>query len=918
MPEATPSFHSLSAGDALKALSSSREGLAEEEASSRLKQYGPNILEKKAKRTLLNMFLDQFKNFVILLLIAAAIIAALVAYFTGEGEYIDSIAILAIVIINAIIGVYQEYKAGKAIEALRKLIQPKAKVIRNSHELEILTKDLVPGDMLVLHEGDKVPADARLIESHNLEIQEASLTGESVPVSKKADLILAEKTVVNERKNFVYMSTLVTKGEAKAVVCYTGEKTQIGRIANLVQTIEEELTPLQEKLEILGKQLGKLAIAATALVFIVGTGRAILGSGFHLEVAMEMFLIAVSLAVAAIPEGLPAVVTISLAIGVQRMAKRNSIIRRLAAAEGLGSSTVICSDKTGTLTKNEMTVRKIFTNLKAYEVTGQGYEIGGKYLNESKKEFVVLNEPHFRELLNTAILCNNAALTEHVGEMGIIGDPTEACLLVAAKKAGLDYFQEKKKRQKLDELTFDSNRKMMTAIYDEHEAGIIAYNKGAPEMVLEKCDTILINGKSEKLDKSAREKILEKNSEFAAGGLRVLGFALRTLKGGKRADFSIEEVEQHLTFVGLMAMMDPPRQEAKDAVAVCKRAGIRVVMITGDNALTAVAIAKELGMFDEKKDRLLQGKELEEMDEAELDGIVEEVAVYARVSPEHKLKIVTSLQRKGEVVAMTGDGVNDAPAIKKSDIGVAMGITGTDVAKESADMVITDDNFASIVSAVEEGRIIFDNILKSVKYLLSCNVGEVLVIFIAIMVGWQSPLIPIQILWMNLATDALPALALAADTKAQNIMSRKPRDPKSPVLTRQAMEKLAFLGLMITIFTLAMFWYQFEQEGIEKARTAAFSLIIFFQLFIALSWHAENQPLLKAGIFSNKFLIGAMVLGFITQFAIVQTGALEAVFKTVPMSLTEWAAIVAISASILFAEEAVKLIAKMRSTLLPH
>ncbi|HLC48356.1 MAG TPA: calcium-translocating P-type ATPase, SERCA-type [Candidatus Norongarragalinales archaeon] len=914
MPKESVSFHSLSAEGALKKLNSQKEGLSATEASGRLLKFGPNTLKERKKRSLLDMFIGEFKDFVILLLIAASIISAIASYFSPEPEYIDSIAIIAIVVINAIIGVYQEYKAGKAIEALRKLVTPKAKVLRMGAEIEIPTAGLVPGDIIILHEGDKVPADARLLEAHNLEIEEASLTGESEPSSKKADAVVPEKAVVNDWRNMVFMSTLVTKGEARAVVCFTGADTQIGKIADLVQTIEEEQTPLQEKLEALGKQLGKIAIAAVAMVFVVGVARAYLSVGLDFDKILSFFLIAVSLAVAAIPEGLPAVVTISLAIGVQRMAKRNSIIRRLPAAEGLGSATVICSDKTGTLTRNEMTVRRIFTNSRAYSVTGGGYDLAGDILSESGSKIDAGKEQNFQDLLHCALLCNNASLSGDGKNASIIGDPTEACLLVAGKKAGLDYLKEKKRRKKLDELTFDSTRKMMSVICDEEESGIVAYSKGAPEFVLEKSAFFMKDGRPERMDGPAKQLYLERNAEFASSGLRVLGFAMRLLKTRKRADFTIPEVESELVFLGLIAMMDPPRQEAKEAIAICKQAGIKTVMITGDNELTAKAIARELGIYEEGRNRAMTGRELEEIPDAEFSKIVQDISVYARVSPENKLKIVAGLKAKGEIVAMTGDGVNDAPAIKKSDIGVAMGITGTDVAKESADMVITDDNFASIVAAVEEGRVIFDNILKSVKYLISCNIGEVLIIFLAIMVGWDSPLLPIQILWMNLATDSLPALALAMDTKAVGIMKRKPRDPKMPVLTRNGLEKLAFIGVFMTILTLAMFWYQFETEGLAKARTAAFSLLVFFQLFIALSWHSDHDPLLKVGIFTNKYLLGAMLLGFASQILIVQTGALEAIFETVNMSAVEWVAVILISTSVLVAEEIVKYIAHRRGT----
>ncbi|MFH1750562.1 MAG: HAD-IC family P-type ATPase, partial [Candidatus Micrarchaeota archaeon] len=635
MPTEQVSFHSISAEKALAALKSSPDGLTSSDASARIAVYGPNILPERKKKSLFSMFIGEFKDFVILLLIAAAIISAIASYFSPEPEYIDSVAIIAIVIINAVIGVYQEFKAGKAIEALRKLVQPKAKVLRLGKEMEVNTSELVPGDIILLHEGDKVPADGRIIEAHNLELQEASLTGESHPVSKTPQVVLDAKVVVNERRNMVFMSTLVTKGSGKAVVCYTGEKTQIGRISDLVQTIESEETPLQIKLSGLGKQLGKLAIAAVGIVFIVGIGRAYVGNSLDFKTAMDFFLIAVSLAVAAIPEGLPAVVTISLAIGVQRMAKRNSIIRRLPAAEGLGSSTVICSDKTGTLTKNEMTVRRLYVNSQIYEVTGQGYVKDGKILDSSGKDLnVPKNGGALSEMLQAGVLCNNAALSGSDAGRSVIGDPTEACLLVLGEKAGIDYFEERKRHRKLEELSFDSSRKMMTAIFDEEEAGVIAYTKGAPEMVLEKCSSVLVNGKVVTLSVATKREILKKNADFASGGLRILGFALRQLKQGRKLKFTIPVVETDMVFLGLAAMMDPPREEVREAISLCKKAGIRAVMITGDNELTAKAIAAELGMFKEGVNRFLTGRQLEEMPDSEFDGIVESVTVYARVSPE--------------------------------------------------------------------------------------------------------------------------------------------------------------------------------------------------------------------------------------------------------------------------------------------
>jgi len=877
-------WHALSQERVLSELGSAARGLSEAQARERLAKFGRNELKEARRKGPLLMFLEQFTDFLILLLIAAALITAFL------GEWLDSAAIIAVVLLNAVFGFIQQYNAEKAIAALKKMVAPKARVLRDGIEKEIDTRELVPGDIIILDEGAKIPADSRLLDAIALECEESALTGESVPVRKEADAVLRKDQPVAEQENLIFLGTNVTHGRAKAIVVETGMNTQVGRIAKLVQELMAEQTPLQRKLEVLGKQLGTAALAAVAIIFVVGVGL----RGGNL---FEMFLIAVSLAVAAIPEGLPAVVTVTLALGVQRMAKRNAIIRKLPAVETLGAATVICTDKTGTLTKNEMTVREVFASEKRFDVAGRGYGLAGEFTSSGKRISPLRDEALFL-LMKTGVLCNNASLAIEADKKNasVLGDPTEGALLVLGWKAGLDFEELREENPFVSEIPFDSSRKMMSVLRKDG-GKIVSFVKGAPESVLAKSSKILKDGRESALSERDKKTLLEENKRMASQALRVLAFAFKKNATEKNA-------EQDLVFLGLVGMMDPPRPEAKEAVEACKSAGIRVIMITGDNRDTAIAVGRELGIL-EKGAEVLTGAELDEASDDELDAIVEKTAIYARVSPEHKLRIVNSLKRKGAIVAMTGDGVNDAPAIKRADVGVGMGLTGTDVTKEASDMVVTDDNFASIVNAVEEGRIVFDNIIKSVKYLVSCNIGELLTIFVAIMVGLKSPLVPVQILWMNLVTDSAPALALGLEKAEPGVMQRKPRDSRKEIIDKAALKKMLGIGALMAACTLAVFIF-FIPKGETYSRTAAFSTLVFLQLFFALASRSEMHTLSKLGAFSNKTFVWAFVGSVALQLVIIYSGAIAVLFKTVPLQAIDLLLILAVSSLGFFIPEGFK------------
>ncbi|MCM8779255.1 MAG: calcium-translocating P-type ATPase, SERCA-type, partial [Candidatus Omnitrophica bacterium] len=837
-----------------------RQGLSSQEARIRLDKYGPNQLKEKKGSSPLSIFFEQFRDFIVWVLIGAALVSGFLK------EWVDALAIIAIVILNAILGFIQEYRAEKSLAALKKLSSPTSKVIRDGQHSIISSSELVPGDLIELEAGDNIPADSRLIWlTSNFSSQEASLTGESTPVLKTT-LALEEKGItLADRANMVYRGTSVASGKARAVVVETGMHTELGKIAGLIAEIERESTPLQKKLEQFGKWIVYLCFILVGLVFLLEWLR-----GGEL---IEVFLTAVSLAVAAIPEGLPAVVTIALALGVQRMVKRHVLIRKLPSVETLGCATVICSDKTGTLTKNEMTVQAIYANGNLFKVTGVGYEPKGDFLLNDKpinpKEY-----PDLYKSLLCATLCNAAALVKNNDSYKIVGDPTEGAILTAAAKASLDKKTLEEQFPFVEEIPFDAERKKMTIVRKDKDK-LVAFVKGAPDILLNDCVQIEEKGQKRLMSSGDRGRILKVNSDLASQAMRVLAVGYRILDKAPEK-YEAKEIEKDLTFVGLIAMIDPPREEVKKAITECKEAGIKTVMITGDHKNTAVAIAKELGFF--KEDSLaLSGDELDKLSDERFFQEVERIPVYARVSPEHKLRIVRAWRKRNEIVAMTGDGVNDAPAVKEADIGVAMGITGTDVTKEVSDMVITDDNFASIVAAVEEGRGIYDNIKKFVHYLLSCNAGEILVMFISSLIGWPVPLLPIHILWVNLVTDGLPALALGVDPVDHNIMKRPPRKTDEAVVTKQRAFLMLGQGAFIAFCSLFAFSFVLfvEKGGIERARTAAFIVLACSQLFHSFNCRSLNESLFKIGVFTNKKLILATAVSFFLQMAVVYVPFLQ-------------------------------------------
>jgi len=895
------SFYNLSIQDAAKALDANIEtGLALSEAEKRLLKFGPNQLEEKKKISPWEIFFEQFKDFIIWILIAAAVVSGFL------GEWIDALAIIAIVILNAILGFIQEYRAEKSLAALKKLSSPTSKAIRDREHQIISSSTLVPGDLIELEAGDNIPADSRVIwHTSNFSALEASLTGESTPVAKTLHALEEKEVPLADRANMLYMGTSVTSGKAKALITETGMHTELGKIATMVQQIERETTPLQKKLEAFGKWIVYLCFALVALVFILGIMRG--------GKILDMFLTAVSLAVAAIPEGLPAVVTIALALGVQRMVKRHALIRKLPSVETLGCATVICSDKTGTLTKNEMTVQAVYATGIVFKVTGIGYEPSGEFLLGGE-EINSSQYPDLIKVLTQGVLCNGATLVKDNSGYKIIGDPTEGALLTCAAKAGILKEEKEEEFKFVDEIPFDSERKKMTVVRSFNNARLFAFVKGAPDILLKDCASIEENSNVRKLSEEDREKILKVNNDLANSAMRVLAIAYREVTPDEKIE--ADTIENNLIFSGLLAMIDPPREEVRFAISECKSAGIKTVMITGDHKNTAVAIARDLSFFKEGS-IALTGEELDRLSEDAFRNEIEKIPVYARVSPENKLRIVRAWRARHEVVAMTGDGVNDAPAVKEADIGVAMGITGTDVTKEVSDMVITDDNFASIVSAVEEGRGIYENIKKFIHYLLSCNAGEILVMFVSSLIGWPVPLLPIHILWVNLVTDGLPALALGVDPVDPNIMAKPPRPTNEPVVTKQRAILMLTQGAFIAFCSLLAFILVLfvEKEGIERARTAAFIVLACSQLFHSFNCRNMTESLFKIGIFTNKKLILANFVSFFLLMAVVYVPFFQKVFKTEPLGAFDWVLVIAISSFPLWAMEIVKLINRKRSFL---
>ena len=895
--EAIPA-HSLSDSDVLQAMGSDRAaGLSAEEVLRRRSLHGENALTEPPPTPMWLKLLGQFNELVIWILIVAAVISG------AMGEWADTAAILAIVLLNGVLGFIQEEKAERALAALQKLSAPMAKVIRNRVLQSIPARELVPGDRVELEAGDHIPADLRLLEVCSFRVQEAALTGESVPVGKDARSVLEVGTPLGDRRNMAYMGTIVAAGKASAVVTATGMRTELGRIASLLQEYEREPTPLQRRLTELGKVLVAVCLGIVAVIFVLEMLR-----GGSLP---DVFLRAVSLAVAAVPEGLPAVVTMALALGLQRMVRRNALVRKLPSVETLGSVTVICSDKTGTLTRNEMTVRVVVAGGERYDVTGTGYVPQGQFLKRPASDAPLSplaagepgevagipvdpgGEPDLAMALTIGARCNNAQVVprgDAEDAWTVFGDPTEGALVVLALKAGIE--SGGNNRHLLYEIPFDSQRKAMSVVVAEPEGGAIMYTKGAPEVVLSLCEAERLHGRVVPLVESRRAEILRLNAELAAGALRVLGLAYRPDPEAGSEGFR----EGGLIFVGLAGMLDPPREEVKAAVRRCFEAGIRPVMITGDHPATALAIARELHMA-RPGDAAVSGSELDRMSDDELAERVDQIPVYARVSAEHKLRVVEAWKRRGQIVAMTGDGVNDAPAVKAADIGIGMGITGTDVTKEASDMVLTDDNFASIVSAVEEGRGIFDNIQKFVRYLLTCNTGEVLFMFFAALAGWKAPLTAIQILWINLVTDGLPALALGMEPPEPGIMSRKPRPPREPVITLSRGIRILAQGALIAAAAAAGFHvvYAGQEQNLEAARTVAFCIMAFSQLAFSFACRSERFTLPQLGLFTNPYLIGANIISALLQLSVVMLPVAQKVFETSAHGIWQWEVLIVLS-----------------------
>jgi len=853
-------------GELFKTYQTSEKGLSNSEAELRLQSFGFNEIQVVKKNGFWRILLRQFSSALVIILLTALIISYLL------GEKVDAGIIAIIVIINALLGFTQEYRAEKAVEALQKMASLKSLVRREGKDLLLESRYVVPGDILLFKVGDKISADARLIEVHDLKMQEAVLTGESQPVTKNI-LTLDEKVALADRRNMVFTSTIVTNGRAQAVVTTTGMRTEVGKIARDITEAKEKVAPLQKNISVMGKYISIGVILVSVIIFLVGVG---LGLNYT-----TMLLTAVALGVAAIPEGLPAIITISLSYGVQRMAKRNALIRKLPSVETLGGVNVICTDKTGTLTHNEMTVTNIWTNGSLYQVSGSGYQSKGSFFLGGQEASVA----GVQTVLKIGALCNDAQF-ETALKNKVIGDPTEAALLVSAEKGSLSRAKLEQSEPRIDEISFSSERKMMTTIH-QSKTGKVSYTKGAPDVLLRLCNRILINGTVQQLDRKKKEELLNQNEALAANALRVLAFAYKTAIKGK------EEAEKEMIFVGLQAMMDPPRKEVKEAIRKCTEAGIRVIMITGDQLSTAKAIAEQIGISGDA----VTGQELNQL--KNLLTHIDDINIFARVDPEHKLRIVEALKKKGHIVAVTGDGINDAPALKIADIGIAMGVTGTDVAKEASDIILLDDNFASIVNAIEEGRGVYDNIRKFVNYLLSSNFAEILVIFLAMVIlaplfGLGLPLAPIHILWINLVTDGLPAVALGVDPYQKEIMKRKPRSYTEPIINKDIFISILTLGLIIALAALFLFWF-YRNSIPGKAQTMVFTAIVVFEL-VRLHMIRAHYHLT---IFSNRYLLAAIGISLALQMILLYVPFLAETFAIVPLGLLDWAWIVAAALGII-------------------
>ncbi len=857
-------WHLKEKKEVLQALKTSLDGLSKQEVTERREKYGSNILRKESTKGPFKIFFQQFTNFLIILLIIAAIISYLV------GEWIDATAIIVIVILNGFFGFFQEYKAERAIEALKSLSTPSCKIIRDGEERIVSSADLVPGDVIIVEEGDRIPADAYLVECMSLQTDESMLTGESIPVKKKTEVLL-KKTNLPERHNMLYSGTIVTYGRGKAIVVSTGMETEFGKIAKMVQ-ISEDKTPLQKRIEKIGKTMGIVALVVCAFVFFIGV--------IENTDLLESFELAISLAVSAVPEGLPATITLALTLGVQRLAKKKTLVRRLSSVETLGAVNYICTDKTGTLTKNEMTVKKVFLNNRMLDVTGTGYSPSGEFL-ENEKVLDPHKDKQLEMLIKTARLCNDAHLVKHEKKWSVIGDPTEGALLVIAAKAGMIKIDKFYTRSK--ELFFDSDRKMMSTLNNGPNNKKFVFVKGAPENILKICHRIMVDGKIKRITPTIKNKIIKTNDKMASEALRVLGFAYKEYRGG--------EMESDLIFIGLTGMIDPPRDEVKDALEMSKQAGINVMMITGDHKITAIAIAKQVGLYSKDK-KVITEDEIEQMSDEELDHSIENICVCARISPKSKSRIVESLKRKGHIVAVTGDGVNDAPALKRADIGIAVG-SGTDVTKQAADMILVDDNFATIITAVEEGRSIFDNMKKFIRFLLSANFDEIFIVTTAFIFRMPSPFIPLQLLWLNILSDGLPALALGAEPKDPQIMFSKPRNPKENII-KSILGYSIFAGIVGFIISAFLFFNLTPLGDIRYMRTMIFTGTVLFEMFLVFSIRTEKYfwqiPI-------NKYLVLAVISSIFLQLLAIYLPFFQVILETVPLSVNDWILLIAACSS---------------------
>ena len=920
------------------------KGLTAAEAAARLAKNGPNELKEKPRPGFFALLLDQFKDFLIIILVVAAILSLLL------GEWIDALVILAIVVLNSVIGVVQESKAEASLAALKKMSAPNARVIRDGQQQTIPARDLVVGDLVMIEAGNYMPADLRLVEAVNLKSEEASLTGESVPVDKNAKVVLEPDAPLGDRDNCAFSSMLVTYGRGMGIVTQTGMDTQLGQIAEMLQTSEDEMTPLQIKLEQLGKTLGIVCLSICAFILLFGIVRdtdpaMIFTKGINAYFAehgrdvIELVMTAVSLAIAAVPEGLAAVVTVCLALGMQRMVARQALIRKLPAVETLGSCTTICSDKTGTLTQNQMTVTRGWAGGKEFAVSGEGYAPVGEF-SQNGTPLAVTSDPGAHLLLHGMMLCNDAKLEQGTDEGGkpiwkMIGDPTEGAMVVAAAKAGLALEDAKKAYPRVAEIPFDSDRKMMTTIHEAGDLGVrinnlkngsrapqpdpyVAFVKGGPDLVLSYCDDVVFGDKIVPLTPELRQGILDANKSMATSALRVLGGAFRTLKEVP-AEPKPEETERNMTFLGLQGMIDPARPEVKVAVEVAKRAGLRTIMITGDYKDTAAAIAGQIGMLTEGG-HVVTGAEVNEMSDDELDNMVLHLNTCARSSPEHKMRIVDSLRRRYQVVAMTGDGVNDAPALKRADIGVAMGITGTDVTKQTADMVLTNDNFASIVSAIEEGRIIYSNIRKFVFYLISCNIGEILIIFLAMLAGLPAPLTPTMLLFLNRVSDGGPALAVGMEKGGPGSMERPPRPVGEPIINREMLIGISVQAVVMTIAILTSYIMAGARPGASLAhpdlatwRTVAFGTLTLSELLRAYTARSERISVFKLGFFSNRTMNMAVIFSILLVIAVMYVPFLQTIFNTVTIPPVDWLWVVPFSLMASVAAELTKIYLRARA-----